>query len=129
MTQSVSAAEEHVHKPPLAPLLTVQSHTHGTTHHVAVAGELDLSSVAEVRRVTEAALRGRPETLLLDLGELTFCDSSGIHLVIDTDKRASAQGIRFRVIAPYGSARRTFEICQIADTVNFVTGEAAAPDA
>lgn len=125
MTQSVPL-EAQVHKPPLAPLLTVQSHSHGTTHQIAVAGELDISSVVEVRRVTENALRGNPETLLLDLGELTFCDSSGIHLVIDTDRRASAQGVRFRVIAPYGSARRTFEICQIADRVTFVTGEAAA---
>jgi anti-anti-sigma factor len=127
MMQSASAAEEQVqHKPPLAPLLTVQSHSHGTTRHIAVAGELDISSVAEVRRVTEAALRASPETLLLDMGELTFCDSSGIHLVIDTDKRARAQGIRFRVIAPLGSARRTFEICQISDHVTFVTGDAAA---
>ena len=125
MTQSVPL-ETQVHKPPLAPLLTVQSHSHGTTHQIAVAGELDISSVVEVRRVTEKALRGNPETLLLDLGELTFCDSSGIHLVIDTDRRASAQGVRFRVIAPSGSARRTFEICQISDRVTFVTGEAAA---
>jgi anti-sigma B factor antagonist len=125
MMQSASAGEQ-VHKPPSTPLLTVQSHTHGTTHQIAVAGELDVSSVAEVRRVTERALNGNPETLLLDLGELTFCDSSGIHLVIDTDKRAKAQGIRLRVIAPLGSARRTFEICQISDRVTFVTGEAAA---
>lgn len=125
MTQSVPL-EGQAPKPPLAPLLEVQERVHGTTHHVAVCGELDISSVAEVRRVTERALRGKPETLLLDLGELTFCDSSGIHLVLDTDKRARAQGVRFRVIAPYGSAFRTFEICQIADQVTFVTDDDGA---
>ena len=124
MTRSVSP-QVQAHRPPSAPLLTVESHSHGTTQHVAVAGELDISSVEEVRRVTERALRGNPETLLLDLGELTFCDSSGIHLVIDTDRRASAEGVRFRVIAPQGSARRTFEICQVSDHVTFVTGETA----
>lgn len=123
MLQS-GAVQVQAHRPPLAPLLTVQSHSHGTTRHIAVAGELDISSVGEVRRVTERALREGPETLLLDLGELTFCDSSGIHLVIDTDRRASAQGIRFRVLAPRGSARRTFEICQISDRVTFVTDDA-----
>ncbi|HYI98661.1 MAG TPA: STAS domain-containing protein [Thermoleophilaceae bacterium] len=125
MSQSASLPPQ-AHQPPLAPLLTVRSHSHGTTHHIAVAGELDISSVEEVRRVTEQALRGKPETLLLDLGELTFCDSSGIHLVLDTDRRASAASVRFRVIAPRGSARRTFEICQISDRVTFVTGDAAA---
>jgi anti-sigma B factor antagonist len=122
MTPSVSGQAP---ESPAVPLLTVQSRSHGTTRHVAVAGELDISSVEEVRRVTEGALRENPETLMLDLGGLTFCDSSGIHLVLDTDRRASAQGVRFRVIAPHGSARRTFEICQVADQVTFVTGDPA----
>jgi anti-anti-sigma factor len=92
----------------------------GTTGLVAVRGEIDLSSVDRIRRAIDAALSSRPETVVLDLSEISFCDSSGIHLVVTAHHRAKGCGVRLVVVRPSGAAWRAFEICQIQREVRFV---------
>ena len=46
-----------------------------------LSGELDMSSAPELEEaLAEFAIRG--ETVTLDLSELTFCDSYGLHVVV-----------------------------------------------
>jgi anti-sigma B factor antagonist len=108
------------------PLLTAELQVQGTTCTVAVAGEMDISSADQVRNVIDRGIGERPETLLLDLSELEFCDSTGIHLVIRSQRRATAGGIRFVVIPPTGLARRVFDLSGIAGHVPFVASSAEA---
>ncbi len=56
---------------------------------LSIAGELDLSTVPELARRVEAGLLRSPTTLTLDLGELTFMDSSGLRLLIELNRRSS----------------------------------------
>jgi anti-sigma B factor antagonist len=105
---------------PPSSTLEINSLAQGTTHIVAVAGDLDLSSVEAVRGAIDEALAERPETVLLDLSGLVFCDSTGIHLVVAGHKRATERGVRFIVVRPTGPAWRVFELCRIDGTVQFV---------
>lgn len=109
---------------PSSPLVEVESSVHGTTRVIAVRGEIDVSSIDEVRRAVDAALAQRPEIVLLDLSEIAFCDSSGIELVVRSHRRAARQGGRLVVVRPNGPAWRPFEVCQIHREVHFV----ASPD-
>jgi anti-sigma B factor antagonist len=108
------------------PLLSVDVREQGTTRIVAIEGEMDISSVEDVRLAVDRALRARPETLLVDLSELAFCDSTGVHLVVQTHRRATTQDTRLLVVPPVGAARRVFDICCIGDHVTFVGGDVAA---
>jgi anti-anti-sigma factor len=108
-------------------LLDVALRPQGTTYVVAVTGEMDVSSVSDVRSVLDRALRDEPETLLLDLGQLEFCDSSGVHLVVHAHRRATAQGIAFLVLPPIGAARRVFDLCRVGDHVPFVGPDGRRP--
>jgi anti-anti-sigma factor len=61
------------------------------------AGEIDHDSYALfLTTVDEAIARGRVQ-LVVDLTEVTFCDSGGLSAFIDTHRRAAARGGWFRL--------------------------------
>jgi anti-anti-sigma factor len=63
---------------------------------VIAAGEIDLASSPELR----AALydpETRADTVMLDLREVTFMDSSGLGVIVGQHKRAREEGFRFAV--------------------------------
>ncbi|MEX1142046.1 MAG: STAS domain-containing protein [Thermoleophilaceae bacterium] len=105
---------------PLSPVIRVESTLRGAARVVAVAGELDISSVARIRQALDDAIAERPEELVLDLSGLEFCDSSGIHLVVETNERAAQDGIHFSIVRPTGPAWRVFEVCRIEGDLDFV---------
>src|SRR3954471_15175023 len=63
---------------------------------VAVAGEVDVESAPRMR---DALLRSiaEEEAVILDLGAVSFLDSSGLAALIVVDRAATAKGIRFRL--------------------------------
>ncbi len=83
----------------------------GDTTTVALAGELDIATVAELRDLAYAEL-DRPEcrALVLDLSELTFLDSTGIGcwVQIRTHAASAEKQVTIRSIPP--SVRRVLEI-------------------
>lgn len=54
---------------------------------VHLTGELDLSSAPELERTLQQA-QGRAPVVVLDLRELTFIDSSGLHVIVNANARA-----------------------------------------
>jgi anti-sigma B factor antagonist len=92
---------------------------------VRPVGELDLATVEQLR--TE--LRGLGdvgfEHIVIDLRELTFMDSSGLHLVLETAHRARAGRFQLSLIAGPPAVQRVFEITGLIETLPFVRpGEA-----
>jgi anti-anti-sigma factor len=71
----------------------------GSTTDLVVRGEWDLAEQATARRFIRAALERRPEWVVLDLGQLSFIDASGIHNVIEFHTRCVEEGIHL-VIMP-----------------------------
>ncbi|MFJ9598033.1 anti-sigma factor antagonist [Streptomyces virginiae] len=55
---------------------------------VAVSGEIDMDDAAEVRADLTAALDASPGGLDIDLAAVTFCDSSGLHVLLDLHQQA-----------------------------------------
>jgi len=54
---------------------------------LTVTGELDRDSVPVLDAAADAALTAGAVRLVLDLGPLTFCDSSGLRLLVELHKR------------------------------------------
>jgi anti-anti-sigma factor len=59
---------------------------------LAVLGEIDLTSVDELERALTDTLAGRPARVVLDLGGVTFIDSSGINALVGGYRRGQDQG-------------------------------------
>ena len=62
---------------------------------VHVSGELEFTTVAGLRdRAVTAALSAAPPRLVLDLAEVSFCDSSGLSALVGIWKAVHAQSGR-----------------------------------
>ena len=87
---------------------------------VTLKGEMDIVSSGEFgRRMTELEANGSTH-LIVDLGGLTFIDSSGINALVQAVRSIEARGGTGVLAAPSPSARRVFEIAQIAQVVRVV---------
>jgi anti-sigma B factor antagonist len=87
---------------------------------VVLEGELDIASRDEFREVLADAEDGDGSQLVLDLGGLTFIDSSGLHVVAGAVDRAARQGRRLAIVRPGGLVSRVFEIARLGGRVDWL---------
>jgi anti-sigma B factor antagonist len=73
---------------------------------IVVAGELDLASADEVC----AALEEYPGPVVLDLGEVTFLDSSGLRPLLVARRQAAQTSRSLPIAQVSGAARRVIEL-------------------
>jgi anti-sigma B factor antagonist len=95
--------------------LAVEVRHLGTSVEIAISGELDIASSPAVRRQLADLLRNRPEIAVVDLRNVGFIDSSGIHALLASRSYAIAAGTRLVVIRPTGPADRAFTLCGLDD--------------
>jgi anti-sigma B factor antagonist len=71
-----------------------QSHDDSGDLVVTLSGELDISSAETFREVMEKVIATDPGTLVFELGELTFMDSSGIAVMVHAANSVTAVELR-----------------------------------
>ena len=80
---------------------------------VTARGDLDLSTLDDATAGLDEA-RAAGGTLILDLREVGFMDTSGLRLVIEEQQRAAEGGYRFAVVPGSSRVQRLFEIAGLA---------------
>ena len=81
---------------------------------VQICGELDVSTSADLRERLLAVLnRCTLSRLILDLSKLKFMDSSGVAVLVNTERRASLLGRTVVLVAPQRPVLRVLQICGI----------------
>jgi anti-sigma B factor antagonist len=80
----------------------------GTTG-LAVSGELDLATAAELDQALRSAQQ-RSRVVTLDLRRLTFMDCTGLSVVLAAATRARERGDRFRLLRGPGPVERLFAL-------------------
>ena len=83
-----------------------------------LAGELDLSSAPELNAAIDRLTAEGERHLLLDLSELTFCDSAGIAAFVRGDNRAAADGGWLRVTGATGRVARVLQVTGLAEVLS-----------
>ena len=86
-------------------------------------GEWDLAQEPATRKAIQTALERRPECVVLDLSQLSFIDSTGIHAVVELHTRAAQQNIHLVIIPGPRGVQRPFEICGLTDRLPFLGGQ------
>jgi anti-sigma B factor antagonist len=100
--------------------LSLEVRREGDGAVVVARGDIDLSTVAKATAALDGARAGA-RSLVLDLREVGFMDTSGLRLVIEEQQRAAAGGYRFTVIRGTGRVQRLFEIAGLVrDGVLFI---------
>ncbi|MEU0117560.1 STAS domain-containing protein [Streptomyces bobili] len=77
---------------------------------IELAGELDHHTAPQVRAALPGLDLGRGKQLTLDLGGLTFCDSSGITLLIAARNHALAANATIALVAVPDRVSRIFRL-------------------
>ncbi|MFI0242262.1 STAS domain-containing protein [Streptomyces sp. NPDC016845] len=92
---------------PFPPGLQIQTVDTGDTVLLHLRGELD---IATAPRLEPVLIPLTAQTCELDLGHVTFIDSTGINLLTRHHRQAAAAGGRLRLIAATRAVRRVLEI-------------------
>ena len=92
----------------------------GSCLTAAVTGELDHHRAREVMELLNGRIdRTMPRMLTLDLGGLTFTDSSGIAVVLRTRKRMAQLGGQMKVVNTPAQADKVFRAAGLQRMVAF----------
>lgn len=106
-------------------LLELRSESDGATARVAFDGELDISSAGQVERELERIERDGPATLVLDLRELSFMDSTGLRIIVAADARAREASRRLVIVRGPDAVQRIFRMTRLDERLEMVD---APPD-
>ncbi len=77
---------------------------------VAVRGELDMSTAPELSRSLADVLDEHPQRVTLDLGDLSFIDSTGLTLLVKTSHHLKEHEGALQLTHPTPPVRRVLEI-------------------
>ncbi|HLM26593.1 MAG TPA: STAS domain-containing protein [Thermoleophilaceae bacterium] len=110
-------------------ILDVQEGESAGFAHLALRGELDLSTVPKVEEALKRIEEGQPPVIVLDLGGLTFLDSTGLRMVVTADQRARAEARRLAVVRGPESVQRVFTITRLDEHLDMVDDVSAVESA
>jgi anti-sigma B factor antagonist len=75
-----------------------------------LAGELDIASASDLREQLLGLLRPGSSRLVIDMSKVSFCDASGLAVLVGTGRRARALGGFLRLAAVSPQADRILRI-------------------
>jgi anti-anti-sigma factor len=101
------------------PQFELQDEQSGARHTLALSGELDMASApaldAAVRRICTDAT----EAVMLDLGGLTFMDSTGLRVVLVAKDLCERHGCEFQLVRGPAQVQRLFEVTGLVEQLPF----------
>ena len=83
---------------------------------VAAPEEIDITNAEALRSALSTAAADGPSTLVVDMTQTQFCDSSGLHVLIAAHRRAGAEGREVLLVIPGTTVLRVFALTGM-DTV------------
>jgi anti-anti-sigma factor len=106
-------------------ILEVETEDRNGLVHVALVGELDLSTVAKVQEELRRVEASAPATLVVDLSKLTFLDSTGLRCIVTADERARTDGRRIVIVRGPDAVQRVFAITRLDERLEMVDDAAS----
>jgi anti-anti-sigma factor len=86
---------------------------------VRVAGELDIATAPWLEQVLLHVER-RARLVVVDLHELTFMDSSGVHVIVDAAIRARRSNRRLKLVGGCSQVTRMLALSEASDVLEIV---------
>lgn len=99
--------------------LSVRVVRHGDAAVVIPTGELDYGNAPLLAASMATALSDTVRRVVLDLRELEFIDSGGLHALLVARRHAEAAGKAFSLVAGHRGLQRTLEIAGVHDAFSW----------
>lgn len=105
--------------------LDVRRQWWGEIPGLSLAGEMDIAEAPRVEAQFKQMEESKPATLLLDLRDLTFMDSTGLRVVLGADRRARDESRRLVIVRGPDSIQRLFTITRLDTRLDFIDDPSA----
>ena len=92
------------------PEFTAEVESRNGVVRIGLGGELDMLAVPILAEHLARVEQNGTKAILLDLRDLTFVDSSGLHAFLQAGKRAEVNGHRLVLIGATPTTQRLFEL-------------------
>jgi anti-sigma B factor antagonist len=92
---------------------------------VVLAGELDMSTVGQLSDAVTVELEQRPSQIVLDIADVTFCDSLGLGTIVVLSRAAQAQRARLILRNPNPFFTRMLEVTGLSAGLTVSNGQTA----
>jgi anti-anti-sigma factor len=89
---------------------TVRIESRNGVARIALSGELNIATVSTLTDRLALVEQDGVGTIMLDLRDLAFVDSTGLHAFLQARDRAKANGHQFLMVGASPFARRLFEV-------------------
>jgi anti-anti-sigma factor len=99
--------------------LSMRSQREGAVHTIGLVGEIDIATAAHVEQELLRAEATDATSIVLDLSELSFIDSSGIRMLVMADARSRADSCRLTLRRPPDSVLRVLRLAGVEDRLPF----------
>jgi anti-anti-sigma factor len=91
----------------------------GRRARLVLGGDLDMAARFQAEQALDELLAEPVEQLVVDLGEVTFVDSTGMGLVLEVHDRSRTEGFKLRLLRGPDDVQRVFELAGVADVLPF----------
>jgi anti-anti-sigma factor len=85
---------------------------------IAPTGELDMATVPTFEEILRSSEQAPGSVIMLDLRDITFMDTSGLHAFLEARDRARGNGHRLLFVGASPSVRRIFEASGMASVLD-----------
>jgi anti-sigma B factor antagonist len=82
---------------------------------VVVHGEVDINAAPALGAALDAAIRDSVGAFIIDLSDVDFIDSSGVHALLRARGVLGREDRALGVVCPFGPVRRVFEVSGSAE--------------
>lgn len=106
----------------MAAVLRIDTHRRDGAYVVAVDGELDMGSVDGLRTTVGTLVADTLPSVVIDLREISFIDSSGLHALLALQARAREAGRELHLVRGPEPVMRVFQIARVDDLFHWVDG-------
>jgi anti-sigma B factor antagonist len=103
--------------------LEVHSEPDVGTVWIRLTGELDISTADGLERRLAELEEAEPRTVVLDLSDLTFMDSTGLRLIVSADLRMTKDGRRLQLVRGPEAVHRVFRLALLEERLSFLDGD------
>jgi anti-sigma B factor antagonist len=80
---------------------------------IALPAEIDMANAGRAGQQLGSAFAPSVATVIADMTATTFCDSSGISMLVRAHKQAAANSTQLRLVVPSTAVRRTLSLVQV----------------
>lgn len=99
--------------------LAIREHRRDGVTVLALSGELDMTSAPELQERIERLVAAGRHRLVIDLAELSFCDSAGLNAFVRGDRHCAAHGGWLRLARARGHVARVIELSGVYEVLAY----------